>query len=414
MKIGELFVALGFDVDDNKLQGFNDGIKDARNSLLKLSAVTAGTLAAVNAFILNSSQAATGLRNFQEETGHSMRGLQEWQQAVIRTNPAASIDTVTSSYRALAQSIADVTMGKGGGEFAMLGLPDVRNMDVSEVLERLRANFSKNVQEWGYKQTIDLMNQVGFDPAMVTTLKLTREEFERLIDGKILSREKIDRLHEYNVAWSQFMADWKLFMSEVAGENAPAVLDFLKKIIPVIKKVGSEVSETVKAYKSLWDSFSPATQKAILAFAAAIVVGLNPMLAVFAGLAWAIWEVGRALRGLPDSRILKMAEALSKISQKQAIWLGELFGADMSALKGSGKPALNYTPINWETAQSTMSGSSPANRLERMIRQNEINMNNVYNIHSIGDVFEVSNAVGRENQRLLNQATADQGNGGAY
>lgn len=223
MKIGELFVALGFDVDDAKLNEFSESIAGLFTGMTKLSLAAAGSLFALNKFAKNSAQMALGLTNFNEQTDQSIKSLQKWQAASILTNAAASADEVTASFEAMSKSIADVVMGKGGGEFAMLGVPDVRGMSVAEVLEELRRNFDQNVATWGYQQTIDLMTSVGFNKNMIQALKLPEVEFEALTRNKFVDEDQIRSLRELADANRDLKFQWDFMVDIISSKLAPSL-----------------------------------------------------------------------------------------------------------------------------------------------------------------------------------------------
>ena len=95
MQVGELFIALGFDVDDAKLKSFNDGIKSSMTDLLKLTGIAAGAVYSVNQFIESSLHNSAALRQFTAETGESAEALKKWQVAAQLANPEIGIDKTT-------------------------------------------------------------------------------------------------------------------------------------------------------------------------------------------------------------------------------------------------------------------------------------------------------------------------------
>jgi len=438
MKLGEFFIALGFDVDDKKLKEFNDNLKEGYKDMLKLSAVAAGAVYAVNSFVSGSVAAATALRNFNTETGNSIENLQKWQVASTLSNAAISADEVTASFKAMATSIADVTMGKGpSGQFAMLGISDVRGRDVGEVMEELRANFDRNVKTWGLPQTVNLMREVGFDPGMINALKMTRREFDEIVAGKILDPESRQRLVDLGDAISKFKWEFKFFKDQVSAEWSPRLIEILEKSIPILKDFGQSVSAVGGALKDLWKSFDPEWQNSMIALAGFLLGYFNPVTTMFIALAAAIWDVGRALRGLES------------FTGKTALWLLNLMASEEGSIianlkkeleaagngpaeniKPSGSrrvnknedPGYSIVPDDFFRKNDFMrfyeSSLSPVSKqptdLQRAMQNNETNLNNYININEASDALTIADILTVYQQRMLNNTQAQQNNGVRY
>ncbi len=399
MRIGELFVALGFDVDDKKLTTFTEDIKGARNDLLKLSAVTAGTLFAINKFISGSVQAATALRNFNEETGNSIEGLQKWQVASVLTNASTSADQVTASFKAMAQQIADVTLGRGNaGAFAMLGVPDVRGMDVAQVMEELRKNFDRNVTEWGYAQTVNLMQDVGVDPGMIRAIKLAREEFDNLTDGRFLSKETRDSLVQLGDRIRGITFDLQLFKDRLSGDISPVLIDAIDRGAPIVLEFAQNAKALAIALGDIWSVISP-LEPILSGFATALFISFNPLLAVFAGLAIAVNDYGKALRGLP-SISGNVYNFLEDITEKQ-IEFFQKQGLFPTAAVSPARAQGNFSTV--PTGVTTPLG-----------RQSVVDIVNTWNINGASDLEILADELGRRQREQLNAAIADQNKGTRY
>lgn len=437
MKLGEFFIALGFDVDDQKLKEFNGQLKDGLKDMLKLSAVAAGAVYAVNSFVAGSVAAATALRNFNTETGNSIEALQKWQIGATLTNAAISADQVTASFQNMAQSIADVTMGKGpSGQFAMLGISNVRGMDVGEVMEQLRQNFDRNVEAWGLPQTVNLMREVGFDPGMLNALKMTRKEFDALVDGKILDPESRQRLVDLGDAIAKFKWEFKFFKDQLSAQWSPRLIEVIERSVPIMKDFAASVKAVGDALSNMWNNIDPGWQNAMIGIAVLLLAYFNPVTAMFVALAAAIWDVGRALRGLESftgkSALWLLNLMMSEEGSKVAKWKQALEAA------GNGK-AENIIPNGAARKREEEQGGytlapddflkndflryydkalNPASKndmmLERMMQQNQTNMNNVWNIQSTADPLSLAEEVSILQQRMLNNAQAEQNNGVRY
>ena len=384
MKIGELFVALGFDVDDQKLDNFNSKLKTSRDFLFKMGTLAAGALFAVNKFTAGSVAAATDLRNFNLETGDSIDMLQKWQQAVVRTNSAANVDQVTASFKALSGQLADIRMGKGSPNvFAMLGV-DVRgNEDAFEIFDRLRKNFDKAAAEFGRESSLRMLTEIGIDPAMFPAFFAADEEIEKLTAGRILSKEKIDRLVELGDAVSKLKRDFLFLKDVISGVIAPYLSGFIEGLY-----------EIAGAVNRIWESLGK-WQAAIKITAAVIVAAFMPVTSIFIGLVWAINEVGKALRGLPTFK------------NKAVDWLkdrGEMAIERYDEYKARRDSLEKPTTMN-NGAGYLQQGSNGA------VNKNAT-INNTWNINSDADAEVLADYIIRREQNILNAAQADQVAGG--
>ena len=176
MKLGELFIKLGFDTDQLKLENFEKGIKSTARNVLFLKAAFAGAIFGMDRFVNSTIQGVASLENINQQTGLSIDLLQKWQKAGQLSNLAVSADQISGSIVALQKNIANLQVGKGNiGAFQMLGL-DAMGKNAFEILDQLReriGNYSPDIAS-------NLISDLGLDPAMISVLKLSREEFERL------------------------------------------------------------------------------------------------------------------------------------------------------------------------------------------------------------------------------------------
>lgn len=414
MKLGELFIALGFDVDDQKLKSFNDSIKSGWMGMLKLSAIAAGSVYAINKFVAGGVEAATALRNFNTETGHSIEGLQKWQIAATLTNASISADQVTASFKAMAGAISDVTMGKGNaGAFAMLGISDVRGMDVSDVMEELRQNFDKNVAQWGYSQTINLMKDVGFDAGMLQALKLSNDEFNKLAENKMLSPEAQEKLVALGDSISKFKLEFKLFKDQLSADWSPALIAALEKSIPIFKDFEMAIRAVIGAISDMFASLSPEDKAQLAAMAATLFILFNPVTSMFIALAAAIWDVGRALRGLESYSGKGLEWLMGFMPAGGSNWADNLKKSLASASSGMNLAPQGFLQSDFEKfyARNLSPANSREKEMAQMMANTQNNMSNVWNIQSNADALTLSELIMMRQKQMLDSAQAELGNG---
>jgi len=98
MKLGELFMTLGFDVDDKKLKEFDASVKSVAGSMAKTVAVVTGALYAIDRFTAGTIRNATAMASFNNQTGLSTKELMRWQSAAQLSNLNISAIDVLSSF----------------------------------------------------------------------------------------------------------------------------------------------------------------------------------------------------------------------------------------------------------------------------------------------------------------------------
>ncbi|PHS61065.1 MAG: hypothetical protein COB09_19140 [Thalassobium sp.] len=371
MKIGELFIALGFDVDDKKLKDFNSKLKAGRDSLLKMSAIATGTLAAIYKFTEGSARAATALRNFNLETGRSIQGLQKWQAATILTNSAASADQVTASFKAMSDAIVAVTEGGGGGVFARLGIDNVQGRGVVDVLDELRANFDKNTERWGYATTVKLMKDVGVDASMINALKLTREEFDKISDSKFLSPESRDNLVKLGDAFSRIKFDLKLFKDQISADLSPKLIEWMNQAVPQIKEFGKNIFAVVDAIDKLAKKvMGDGWMELLLVWGASLALIFAPLASTILLVAAAVNDMGKAIRGLPSLSGSALG-FLDKMTDKAILGTLNMMNSDPASLFGGMKTYLEDKGVG----KAIMQGADAINDNHARIMTNHITVN---------------------------------------
>ena len=123
MNVGELFVSLGFDVDDSSLKDFNAKIVEGRNEILEMSAAATAAVYALDALFAGSAKNAMEIKNFKDQLGYSGEELQKWQTVIHETNPSVGLEEAYRGYYKLGELLRDIRQGKGNpGALEMLGV----------------------------------------------------------------------------------------------------------------------------------------------------------------------------------------------------------------------------------------------------------------------------------------------------
>lgn len=434
MRIGELFIALGFDVDDKKLREFDQNLKDTLGSMTKLSAGAGAALYGFNKFLEGSIATATALENFNTITDESIDSLQKWQVVATMKNTAMSVDQVTSSIMALDGAISDVAMGKGpSGAFSMLNI-DVRGKTAFQVLEDMRRNFDENVKRWGHRQTVSLMMETGIDPGMVAAIRSTREEFDRIAEGRLLSPEAQQKLVELGQKIQGVEKDFKLFKDQLVGDWGPGLIATLNKLEPQIKDVAKNFHAVSDEVYKFAQSLDGQTGAAILGFFTILLARIYPVTAALTGLIWLTNEWGKHLRGEKDNYFDKPSDALTTDENGNTVYdfkkspLGKFLTKALGdreenfrKMQDSGDAAngVDQNVINFrkrledqmrQTYELNMGGRAGYPPQPAPI-QNQVQQLNTFHISGEFDADEVAREVAKQNQGMLDRTLNDFNNG---
>ena len=299
MNVGELFVSLGFDVDDSSLKDFNAKIVEGRNEILTMSAAATGAVYALNALFESSAHNALQLKNFTDQTGYSSEALQKWQAVIHETNPSIGLEEAANGYKKLAQTLIDIRQGKGNsGALAMLGVTYDPNMTPEKALEQIRAHLQETIAQNGVGFVTDKLNAIGIGAGAINALQLAQQDFERMGRGAVVSQETINQNIEYAKTIALIDVEWQKFKMEFTAEWAQPVIGAIKYVDDELKEFHKNIHAVFEYVRQNQAIFAP-IEAALGVLATMWAIGTFPITAAFAALAFAINDVGRSLRGLP-------------------------------------------------------------------------------------------------------------------
>ena len=302
MSIGELFVSLGFDVDSGKLESFTDSIKAASTEVLKLSAIATSGVVALGAFMEGSVNRAMNYKNFTTETGQAAEGLQRFQSVVNQVNSSISTEEAAVKYRALANAMTDITQQGGGGAIARLtGGAFHIGMTEDQVIEAIHAYKQQFIAQNANGAAVHarLLDQVGLGAGTERAFDLTPQQYKAASDPFIRSQNGTDNLMKFGTALAILQQQWDKFKDDLAGDWAVPLINAIRVAEDWLK----DFLKSVEAIYKVWVTWPTAIKDAsevLLAVLALWVVPFGGTLAVVTAIAAAIWDIGRAIRGLPS------------------------------------------------------------------------------------------------------------------
>lgn len=383
MKVGELFIALGFDVDDKKLKEFKDNIKDGTVALASMATTAAATVYAIKRFTQDSVDSSVKLKNFTEQTGVATEEVQRFYNVAGRKNPLVTLDDTLNAFTNLRDSIAQARLGTGPtGEAAMLGLNNFGNMTPMQAVMQLRKNFRDNVNNIGTgdeRVVQQWMKAIGLGPEFLGAIKATDEEFNKLWNNPILGPEYLDRLTQLAQAQKEFGFQWDILKGKLSSAITPTATEFLKNLNTVMEKTYELGGKAIERFDKMPESLKLLTvglSAAALA-AAALLLPFGEIVAGAALILAAINDIGNYVNGKPSvtGGVIDGSKGLYDRAKKLIT------------------DELNKTPEQNKKEREEMLNGPAFGKVGQALGLTSMNQNNTYHIHSNGDPREVAQQV---------------------
>lgn len=228
--IGELFVKLGFDVDEKPLQQLNDTLSSVGNQFLKIAGVTA-TAAGFTLIAKNASDAALQVRNLGIDFDSSARAAQGFAAALHQFNPLVSTEQGLGSYKRLEQYIQNIrTNGGSAVAYNMLGGSLDNNTNPEVMINTVRANLPRIIAERGSSFASRWVNELFGDVGAMNALNHSLEEFQKAAEKGIVDQKSIDNMVKARSEIAELQNAWDGFIGHAVGTLAHAALMDIKEI----------------------------------------------------------------------------------------------------------------------------------------------------------------------------------------
>lgn len=150
--LGELFISLGFDVDDAKLKSFKNDLRDTHEEMAKLGKNAAEAIGLISAatvgltlFVQNSADGAVRLNNMALMFGANAQAAQSFANALHMVNSQISITSGQSMFGQFSKMITgQVPLGQGAGAaISLLGGYEGENGFLGSSAESVMAKFAE-------------------------------------------------------------------------------------------------------------------------------------------------------------------------------------------------------------------------------------------------------------------------------
>lgn len=217
MKIGELFIALGFQVEG--LPKLDDTDRKMRGATINAGALALAVNSVNYAFLRmveGARGAAVEFKNFALATGLSADELKKWQQAAEINDVTAK--EMTDTVKNLQGLSAEVRLGRGNiAPFQLLGISP--NQDPFTILRQLR----ERIKELPPDIARVIAGQMGISDNIFQMLRQATVEFDRLEERYRLTAQEQTALIRLNRAWKDLIFSVKSLRDKFASDFAPVL-----------------------------------------------------------------------------------------------------------------------------------------------------------------------------------------------
>jgi hypothetical protein len=295
--IGELFIKLGFDVDDKKLKSFDDGIKSVRNEMAKLAAGAAVAVYAVNRFVNDSVNDAIKLQKFRTETGYATEDLERFYNVARSLDQTVTLDDVIGAFRQLSDVISSAQWGELPGGALFLGIPDIRSASPAEIINKVRANRDKvlyGIAQGDVGKFRQLVEEVGLGDVFAAIMA-DEQTYDDLFKSAIpTTKEQQEAILQLARAYSDFNYEFATFKREMTTEIAPYIIPIIQQAIPLLREFVLNISAVGNALNETFGG--DATQYGIIAFLALLATRLSPVAVAITAIVAGLNEIGAFFR----------------------------------------------------------------------------------------------------------------------
>lgn len=252
MTFGELFVALGFKVDDKDLRKVQSNMDNAKKSALGFKIAIAGMTYAIGRMFNQTIKGNAELERFIQTTGLSIEKLQQWQESGQKIDLTLDKNAIASSIANLQKNLNEIKLGGGNiSAFQILGI-DIAGKDAFQVLEDLRTKL----QGMDTPMARNLIERTGLDASFVGLLKVSRQEFEKL--GKQIQLTGMQRqgLSALGKSVKQMQLNFTAFKNQLSASLAPALTKFFESLNSFFSKNGEQIVSITKSIGATFEKFT--------------------------------------------------------------------------------------------------------------------------------------------------------------
>lgn len=245
MKIGELFVQLGFEADTMKLKDFVRSIGDLNMSSIMATGAW-GEFANITKTLLEGTAGlAQEMRFFSTETGLSAQKMQSWSQLARQLGIEG--DVVAQTLKHLQTSKQQTMIGNVDQSlmqaYNLLNIYGEAGVDISQDYFTQLENIRKGLFNINPEMRRTITNLAGMSDQMIDFLLMEEKDWATRDKQPVIRTTDIERMKEMNMEWVKLTQQMTILGNQFAVEIAPVIISTTKALVDLLKEIRSFVNQ---------------------------------------------------------------------------------------------------------------------------------------------------------------------------
>ena len=381
MKIGELFVALGFTGDKEMLKSLDI----LKNKTLTFANTISTAVNKLNDMTAAAREHAYMMDVYEKTTGKSADQLQNLSYQAAQFN--ITQEQLAGTLRNIQQISTDVRLGRGmPSAFTLFGIDP--NQDPAQIL----AKVQQAINTLDAPTALNIASELGIDEKMFYMLKMTSKGMEGLNKQYRITAQERTNLIKLNAEWQKFWFLLKQIQTKFQASTADLQADVIKRFLEIANRIADMASGFLKAVEA-----STELKVAVVALGVALTAVFAPWLAtlgavflilediwtyfeggdsITGGIVNAVKETSNLLNGFENFKILletvkgTLKQIVSYIKDAVDFW-GGIKGGKLGILKDT-------VTGTWDSIKDILIGDSTKNKAPMNNRTQNNTINNTF------------------------------------
>lgn len=264
MKIGELFVALGFKGDSQMLKTLDN----LKIKTMHYSNQISSAIHALNDMTAAARQHAVAMDIYEKTTGKSADQLQKLSFQAAQFN--VTQDELAATLKNIQQITTNVRLGRGmPSAFTLFGIDP--NQDPVAILSQLQ----HAIKTLDSATALNIAQELGIDDKTFYMLKMTGKGMETLNKQYRVTAAERSNLVKLNMEWQKFWFLLKQITTKFQAATAKLQTDFIHRFLEMANRIADMASAFLKATEA-----SAALKVAVVALGVALTAVFAPWLLI--------------------------------------------------------------------------------------------------------------------------------------
>lgn len=394
MKIGELFIKLGFKADNDAIKQFRDGVNGLKKEMVAMSAAGAAAIYAINRALAAGVSSSLGLKAYTDYTGLATDEMEKFANVARMVNDNITLDNVVQAFQSVSDKLDDI---KRKGEYPegalWMGLGNLSNMrDPLDMIEKIYRDMPNIMARMGNNRTAfsKELASIGLG-GLEGVFFLSPDKFNEFWRMATPTASQREAMLEISRAYARFGIEFNNFKMKMGEKIAPYWVEGLRQAVPIMDSATQSIISASKAVYNLIETISGGhVKEALIGIAVALLAVFKPFY-LFVAYTVALFN---QIKGLTESKGWmsdKIDEGLIALLKGMKSDETSLFGGLKRNLadKVYGVGVKSDAELNIRTNDG---------------RPNNVNVSPVYNIQSTAEPNDLARELDQYNTGMLNQA----------